>query len=98
MHPLTMHTDIITCCGTLGSLERLAQPERQQMNQRITDRRETKYFCVLLPILFVCAALSLAAQKKSASATAPAVFAQDKGKLTIQLNGHIVGHEEFEIA
>ena len=38
-------------------------------------------------------ALTLAAQKNSS-----AVFAQDKGKLTIKLDGQIVGHEDFEIA
>src|SRR5438046_7783542 len=46
----------------------------------------------------VCAALSLAAQKKAAEASGPVVFAQDKGKLTIKLAGQTVGHEEFEIA
>src|SRR6266480_5821307 len=46
----------------------------------------------------VCAALSLAAQKKAAESSGPVVFAQDKGKLTIKLAGQTVGHEEFEIA
>jgi hypothetical protein len=41
-----------------------------------------------------CAALSLAAQKKPL----PGVFAQDKGKFAIKLDGQTVGHEEFEIA
>ena len=39
------------------------------------------------------AALTLAAQKNSSG-----VFAQDKGKLTIKLDGQTVGHEDFEIA
>jgi len=38
-------------------------------------------------------ALTLAAQKNSAT-----LFAQDKGKLTIKLDGQTVGHEDFEIA
>src|SRR6266850_649564 len=38
-------------------------------------------------------ALTLAAQKSSSG-----VFAQDKGKLTIKLDGQTVGHEDFEIA
>lgn len=38
---------------------------------------------------------SSADQKKS---TSSAVFAADKGKLTVQLNGQTVGHEEFEIS
>jgi hypothetical protein len=45
-----------------------------------------------------CAALTLAAQKKVAATGGVAVFAQDKGKLTIKLDGQTVGHEEFEIA
>lgn len=36
-----------------------------------------------------------AAQKKSAT---PAIFAADKGKFTIQLNGQTVAHEDFEIS
>lgn len=48
--------------------------------------------------ILACAALSLAAQKKSAPTAGPVVFAQDKGKLTIKLGGQTVGHEEFEIA
>jgi hypothetical protein len=53
-------------------------------------------FSVLL--IFVCAAASLADQKKNAAASGASVFAQDKGKLTIKLDGQTVGHEEFEIA
>ncbi len=45
-----------------------------------------------------CGALSLAAQKKAAETSGPVVFALDKGKLTIKLDGQTVGHEEFEIA
>ena len=45
-----------------------------------------------LAILFGTA-LTLAAQKIS-----PGIFAQDKGKLTIKLDGQTVGHEDFEIA
>ena len=43
--------------------------------------------------ILACAALTLAAQKNSS-----ALFAQDKGKLTIKLDGQTVGHEDFEIA
>jgi hypothetical protein len=38
-----------------------------------------------------------AKQRKAAPAGSP-VFAQDKGKFTIQLNGQTVGHEEFDIS
>ncbi|PYT39350.1 MAG: hypothetical protein DMG45_20055 [Acidobacteria bacterium] len=48
--------------------------------------------------IVVCAALSIAAQKKAAATSGPVVFVQDKGKLTIKLGGQTVGHEEFEIA
>ena len=48
--------------------------------------------------LLACAALTLAAQKKSATATGASVFAQDKGRLIIKLDGQTVGHEEFEVA
>jgi len=52
-----------------------------------------------LTIGFVsCAAFSLAAQKKGATASGASILAQDKGKLTIKLDGQTVGHEEFEIA
>src|SRR6267378_4008774 len=43
--------------------------------------------------MFACAALTLAAQKSSST-----LFAQDKGKLIIKLDGQTVGHEDFEIA
>jgi len=51
-----------------------------------------KIVAAVLTIL-ACAALTLAAQKSSSG-----VFAQDKGKLTIKLDGQTVGREDFEIA
>ena len=59
-----------------------------------------KIFTYAMVILFVCTTLTIAAQKKgsAASAGAAGVFAQDKGKFTIQLDGKSVGHEEFELA
>ena len=47
-------------------------------------------------MMFAFSALALASQKKNASNQG--VFAQDKGKLTIKLDGQTVGHEEFEIS
>ena len=44
-------------------------------------------------LMLAFAALTLAAEKNSAT-----LFAPDKGKLTIKLDGQIVGHEDFEIA
>jgi hypothetical protein len=75
----------------------MAQPERRLMSKRTNNRSQARYSCVLMTILLACAALTLAAQKKGAPATSHGVFAEDKGKFTIQLNGHTVGHEEFEI-
>ena len=43
-------------------------------------------------IFLACAALALAAQKNTSG-----VFALDKGKFTIKLDGQTVGHEDFEI-
>ena len=60
-----------------------------------------KFRTISIALIFgivACVALSLAAQKKSAATSAPVVFAQDKGKLTIKLGGQTVGHEDFEIA
>ncbi|HMD38489.1 MAG TPA: hypothetical protein VKH15_04360 [Candidatus Acidoferrum sp.] len=48
-------------------------------------------------LIFTCTAAGLATQKKNAASAIPSVFAQDKGKLTIKLDGETVGHEEFEI-
>ena len=48
-------------------------------------------------LIFAFAAASFASQKKRSEAPA-GVFAQDKGRLTIKLDGQIVGHEDFEIA
>src|SRR5262245_165688 len=45
-------------------------------------------------VLLACCAVSFADQKKNASA---GVFSEDKGKLTIKLDGQTVGREEFEI-
>ena len=53
--------------------------------------------CVLTGALGALAAFSSAATQKKSPADA-GVFAADKGKLTVQLEGHTVGHEEFEIS
>jgi hypothetical protein len=54
-----------------------------------------KYRKIVTAVLTIlaCTALTLAAQKSS-----PGIFAQDKGKLTIKLDGQTVGREDFEIA
>jgi len=62
------------------------------------NTKQEKHFYILIASLFLCTTLTLAAQKKAAPTAGLSVFAQDKGKFTIQLEGHTVGHEEFEIA
>jgi hypothetical protein len=64
---------------------------------RNTVKFRTVSFVLTIGVV-ACAALSLAAQKKSAPTSGPVVFVQDKGKLTIKLGGQTVGHEEFEIS
>jgi hypothetical protein len=59
--------------------------------------KQDRYFYILIVSLFICTTITLAAQKKG-QAPAGSVFAQDKGKFTIQLEGRTIGHEEFEIA
>jgi hypothetical protein len=68
------------------------------MNTRSNYAKQDRYFYVLIASLFVFATLTLAAQKKGSASAPAAVFVQDKGKFNIQLDGHTVGHEEFEIA
>jgi hypothetical protein len=55
------------------------------------------YLSLSVALILACTAAGLAAQKKNSTIPAGSVFAQDKGKLTIKLEGQTVGHEEFEI-
>ena len=48
--------------------------------------------------LFLTCITALAQKKNATPTTSPSVFAQDKGKFNIQLDGRTVGREEFEIA
>ncbi len=54
-----------------------------------------KMYFLPVAIALLAATLPLIAQKKTPAAS---IFTQDKGKLTVQLNGQTVGHEDFEIA
>lgn len=49
-------------------------------------------------LLFAFAAAAIASQKKNASVLGQGIFAPDKGRFTIKLDGQTVGHEEFEIS
>src|SRR5260370_33630536 len=64
---------------------------------RSTVKFKTIFIALTLGVV-ACAALSLAAQKKGAQTSGARVFAADKGKLTINVGGQTVGHEDFEIA
>src|ERR1700730_5049627 len=68
------------------------------MNNRMNHPRPERFFTSLIASLFVCATLTLAAQKKAATPASPSIFTRDNGKFSIQLNGQPVGHEDFEIA
>jgi hypothetical protein len=54
-------------------------------------------FSLSVGLILACTVAGIAAQKKNAPAPGSGVFAEDKGKLTIKLDGQTVGHEEFEI-
>src|ERR1700676_1950455 len=65
--------------------------------------RSRKFHVTLQALALVCAvsATALAALSPAASQKKPqasAVLASDKGKLTVQLDGQTVGHEDFEIS
>lgn len=60
-------------------------------------RMNSKLILVVAATILAFSSAVAAKQKKTAPAGSP-VFAQDKGKFTIQLNGQTVGHEEFDIS
>jgi hypothetical protein len=66
------------------------------MNKRLSG--PWPKFSLSLGILLILSCAVAAIQKKNAAALGAAVFAQDKGTLTIKLDGKTVGHEEFEIS
>jgi hypothetical protein len=55
------------------------------------------FLTALSATLLVFTSAGIADQKKP-PVSGPSIFAPEKGKFTIQLNGQTVGHEEFEIA
>lgn len=55
--------------------------------------------CIAMTLgMIAVAAVSMGAQKKGAATPATSILTQDKGTLTIKLDGQTVGREEFEIA
>ena len=67
------------------------------MNAKARGPRAKFSICLGALLIFACAVAGIADQKKHSDALAPSVFSQDKGKLTIKLDGQTVGHEEFQI-
>lgn len=65
------------------------------MKTDIVWRPAKSVLWLCLPMVFACAVAGVADQKKNALPAG--VFAADKGRLTIKLDGQTVGHEEFEI-
>jgi len=67
------------------------------MAKRFSGLRAKFSLSISVVLILACAVAGIAAQKKNAAASGASLFAQDKGKLTIKLDGQTVGHEEFEI-
>jgi hypothetical protein len=66
------------------------------VNEIVRAVQPKSFFWLGIVLMLACAAAGIADQKKNAAPGG--VFAQDKGKLTIKLDGQTVGHEDFEIA
>jgi hypothetical protein len=66
------------------------------MKKLASDSKSTLPALALSVALLVFTGATIADQK--AASTTPSVFAQDKGKFDIHLNGQNVGHEDFEIS
>jgi hypothetical protein len=67
------------------------------MKTKLRGPKANMPICLLALLILACAAAGIADQKKNAASPGASVFAKDGGKLTINLDGKTVGHEEFEI-
>jgi hypothetical protein len=67
------------------------------MNKKLSGPWPKFSLSLGVAVILACAVAGLADQKKNSAALGASVFSQDKGKLTIKLEGQTVGHEEFEI-
>jgi hypothetical protein len=67
------------------------------MNKKLSGPWPRFSLSLSVVLILACTVTGLAAQKKNVPPAAAGVFAEDKGKLTIKLDGQTVGHEEFEI-
>jgi hypothetical protein len=68
------------------------------MNKKLSGPCPRFSLSLSFALILACTVAGLAAQKKNVPPAAAGVFAEDKGKLTIKLDGQTVGHEEFEIS
>lgn len=69
------------------------------MPNKVNISKFEQWLCLSVALLLSSSVAGFASQKKKdVSAASPSVFATDKGKLAIRLEGQTVGHEEFEIA
>lgn len=57
-----------------------------------------RFACACIALLLAVCCTAVAQKKNTAVPPISSVFAPDKGKFSIQLDGRSVGHEEFEIA
>jgi hypothetical protein len=67
------------------------------MNKKLSGPWPRFSLSLSVVLILACTVTGLAAQKKNVPPATAGVFAEDKGKLTIKLDGQTVGHEEFEI-
>lgn len=67
------------------------------MNKKLSGPWPKFSLSLGVALILACTVAGLADQKKNSATPGASVFSQDKGKLTIKLEGQTVGHEEFEI-
>jgi hypothetical protein len=68
------------------------------MNKKLSGPWPRFSLSLGVALILACTVAGIADQKKNVPPAAAGVFAEDKGKLTIKLDGQTVGHEEFEIS
>jgi hypothetical protein len=67
------------------------------MDKKLSGLRPKVSVSLGVALILAGAMAGFTAQKKNSAAPGASLFAQDKGKLTIKLDGQTVGHEDFEI-
>jgi hypothetical protein len=67
------------------------------MDKKLSGLRPKVSVSLGVALILAGAMAGFTAQKKNSAAPGASLVAQDKGKLTIKLDGQTVGHEDFEI-